>query len=190
MFIPNESIGIYKIIGTVVGFIGIYFIFSDDLSFDVSNDLWGMIAIVVSATMQAAIAVVMKKHGKTLNPLSMNFIPVLLAGLIMVPYSLIFEDLTAMHFTGSAIASVVYLAFFGTVLTFTTYYWLMKRINVVILSLSSFITPIIAVLLGWYFLDESFSINDLTGTVLVLIGIIAANTRGLLSYFKIKEAKT
>jgi drug/metabolite transporter (DMT)-like permease len=120
----------------------------------------------------------------------MNFIPVLLAGLIMVPYSLFFEDIASMSFTGSAIASVVYLAFFGTVVTFTTYYWLMKRINVVILSLSSFLTPIIAVLLGWYFLDESLSIYDLIGTVLVLIGIVAANTRGLLSYFKLKEAKT
>lgn len=190
LFISHETIGIFKITGTVIGFAGIYFIFSDDLSFDASNDLWGMIAIVVSATMQAGIAVVMKKHGKELNPISMNFIPALLAGMIMVPYSLIFEDFSSMNFTGPALASIVYLAFFGTVLTFTTYYWLMKRINVVILSLSSFITPIIAVLLGWYVLDESLSINDLIGTTLVLVGIIAANTRGIISYFKLKEAKT
>ncbi len=186
--IPSEKIGAYKIAGTVIGFTGIYFIFSDDLSFDASNDLWGMIAIVISSTMQAAIAVIIKKHGKSLNPLSMNYIPVLLAGIIMVPSGLVFEESSSMNFTMPAVISVIYLALFGTVATFTTYYWLMKRINVVILSLSAFITPIIAVLLGWIVLDESLSTNDFVGTVMVLIGILAANTSGLINYFKSKEA--
>jgi putative membrane protein PagO len=186
--IPDDKIGIYKVGGSLIGFIGIYFIFSDDLSVDISNDLWGMIAILVSATMQAAIAVVIKKHGEALNPLSMNFIPVTIAAAIMLPYGLLFEDLSQMNFSIEAIMSILYLAFFGTVLTFTTYYWLMKRMNIVILSLSSLITPIIAVLLGWYFLGETLSTNDFIGTILVLFGLLAANTRGLLKYFKIKGA--
>lgn len=187
--IPSETIGVYKIIGTVLGFAGIFAIFSDDLSMDISNDLWGMTAILVSAVMQAAIAVTMKKYGKHLNPLSMNLMPVLIAGLVMVPLGFFIEDTSRVVFDSKAIFSIIYLALFGTLFTFTTYYWLMKRINVVILSLSAFITPIVAIILGWFILEESLSGRDLLGTVLVLIGILFANFRGLVNYYKQRTAK-
>jgi drug/metabolite transporter (DMT)-like permease len=181
--IPSETIGIYKIIGTILGFAGIFLIFSDDLSIDISSDFWAMIAILVSAVMQAGIAVTMKKHGGHLNPLSMNLMPVLIAGVVMIPLGFMFEDTASVVIDGKAVFSVLYLAFFGTLVTFTTYYWLMKRINVVILSLSAFITPIVAIVLGWLILDESLSGRDLIGTILVLIGILFANFRGLLNYY-------
>ena len=181
--IPTETIGVYKIIGTVLGFTGIFAIFSDDLSFNISQDFWAMLAVVISATMQAGIAVTMKKFGGHLNPLSMNLIPVLIAGIVMIPLGFIFEDTARVVIDGKAVFSVLYLAFFGTLLTFTTYYWLLKRINVVILALSSFITPIVAVILGWLVLDESLSLRDLAGTGLVLIGILFANFKGLLNYY-------
>ena len=181
--IPNETIGVYKIIGTILGFTGIFLIFSDDLSIDISSDFWAMVAILVSAVMQAGIAVTMKKHGGHLNPLSMNLMPVLIAGVVMITLGLLFEDTSSVVFDGNAVFSVLYLAFFGTLVTFTTYYWLMKRINVVILSLSAFITPIVAIVLGWLILNESLSGRDFIGTILVLIGILFANFRGLLNYY-------
>lgn len=181
--IPSETIGLYKIIGTILGFAGIFTIFSDDLSLDISQDFWAMIAILISATMQAGIAVTMKKYGGHLNPLSMNLMPVLIAGVVMIPLGFAFEDTSTVVVDGKAIFSVLYLAFFGTLLTFTTYYWLLKRINVVILSLSAFITPIVAIVLGWLILNESLSGRDLIGAILVLIGILFANFRGLLNYY-------
>jgi drug/metabolite transporter (DMT)-like permease len=80
------------------------------------------------------------------------------------------------------LAAITYLAVFGSVLTFSTYYWLMKRMNVVILSLSSFITPIIAVYLGWLILNESFSENVYLASALVLLGVLLANFKGLYKY--------
>ena len=68
-------------------------------------------------------------------------------------------------------------------MTFTTYYWLLKRMNIVILSLSAFITPIIAVLLGWLILNEDFTMQTLAGSALVLIGILFANFTGLRNYY-------
>ncbi len=181
--IPAETIGIYKIIGTILGFTGIFTIFSDNLSINISQDFWAMLAVLISATMQAGIAVTMKKFGGHLNPLSMNLVPVLIAGIVMIPLGFMFEDTSKVVIDNKAVFSVLYLAFFGTLLTFTTYYWLLKRINVVILSLSAFITPIVAIILGWLVLDESLSTRDLFGTVLVLIGILFANFKGLLNYY-------
>ena len=187
MVLPNEQIGIFKVLGTTIGFIGIYFIFSDDISMDISENIWGMLAIITSATLQAGIAVSVKKYGQALHPLSMNFIPVLIAGVVMIPAGLILEDSSTLKFDFNALFSISYLALFGTVATFTTYYWLMKRMNIVILSLNSLVSPIIAVFLGWLILSEKFSGNDIIGSGMVLIGLLIANTRGLANYYRKKK---
>jgi drug/metabolite transporter (DMT)-like permease len=182
--IPGEHVGIFKVLGVTLGFTGIIFIFAENLSFDIEKDFWGSLAVFSSGLMQAAVAVTMKKFGKHLNPLSMNLVPVFAAGIILVGLSFIFEDSSTWQFNSIAIFSILYLAIFGSLFTFTTYYWLLKRMNVVILSLSAFITPIVALLLGWIVLSEKLSFQALLGSSLVLIGILFANFRGLLNYYK------
>ncbi len=185
--IPGETIDLFKITGVILGFSGILVIFSANLAINLTTQFWGMLAVFLSAVMQAAISVIIKRWGKPLNPLSMNLIPLLIGGVVLIWVGLFFEDSTYWVFDDKAILSIIYLAFFGTVITFTTYYWLLKRINIVILSLSAFITPIIAVILGWLILDEQFSTRDLIGSSLVLIGILFANFVGLKNYILYKN---
>ncbi len=185
---PKEASDLFKIFGVILGFCGIFFIFIDDISLDIDEDFWGMSAVLVSAIMQAGIAVTMKKYGKHLNPLSMNLIPLGIAGVILSILGFAFENTSRLIFDTKAIVSITYLALFGTLITFTTYYWLLKQINVVILSLSAFITPIIALFLGWLILNELFTLTDLTGSALVLLGILFANFKGFRSYYKTKKA--
>jgi drug/metabolite transporter (DMT)-like permease len=185
--IPNTEIKLAQYIGVIIGFVGIVTIFSEDLTIDISNNFFGMLAVLISATMQASIAVTIKKYGSHLNPLSMNFIPLLIAGFVMIPLAFIIEDSALWKFDFIAIVSVFYLALFGTLVTFTTYYWLLKRMNIVILSLSTFITPIVAVILGWFILNEKFSFQALIGSAMVLIGILFANFNGLKKYIKSRK---
>lgn len=186
--IPNEKIGIGKTIGMVLGFIGIIIIFSDSFSFTISDYLLGMFAVMLSGIMQAFIAVTLKKHGKHLNPLSMNFIPMLIAGIAGTLIGLIAENMSRISFREDGILAVLYLAIFGSVVTFTSFYWLMKKINVVILSLIAFITPIVALILGWVFYNEVLATHHIIGSALVLVGLLIANLYGVLQQ-KVKEVK-
>lgn len=175
--IPSEEIDIYKILGIVFGFTGIVTIFYDGLNVDLGLYIWGMLAIIISATMQAGIAVTLKKHGHHLHPLSMNFVPMLLAGISLVILGLITEDTSKLIWDSKAFGSIIYLAAIGSVLTFTSYYWLLKRVSVVLLSLIAFITPIIALILGWIFFHEQLSNRVLIGSIFVLIGLLTANLK-------------
>ena len=189
LMLPDNKISAYQMLGVVAGFAGIVIIFSEDLHIEFSDYVLGMLAVLISALMQSLVAVIVKKHGKHLNPLSMNFIPLIIGGLVMIAAGFIFEDSTTWIFNFKAIGSIAYLAFFGTVVTFTTYYWLLKRVNVVILSLSSFITPIVAVFLGWIILNERLSARALAGSGLVLIGILFANFRPLINFISQKRRR-
>jgi drug/metabolite transporter (DMT)-like permease len=178
--IPNESIDRYQILGIILGFLGIVIIFSKSLGGDITVYLLGMIAIVLSGIMQASIAVTIKKYGHHLNPLSMNFVPMVIAGISMLILGLTFENISSNVYDENAILSILYLAFFGSVVTFTSYYWLIKRINLVILSLIAFITPIVALFLGFLFYNEQLSSRHFIGSAFVLLGVLAANLGNLL----------
>jgi drug/metabolite transporter (DMT)-like permease len=184
---PQEKITFNQLFGVILGFSGIVIIFSENLTLDLSGQLLGIIAVLASSAMQASIGVMVKKYGRHLNPLSMHFVPLFIAGIVLIASAFIFEDRSSWNFNFASVSSIVFLALFGTVITFTTYYWLLKRISIVLLSLSAFITPIVAVILGWIILDEIFSLQTLAGSALVLIGILFANFRGLINYYKSKS---
>ena len=189
-FISNTSIDRFKIVGIVLGFSGIVIIFSDSFGGDITDYLIGMIAIIISATMQAGIAVTMKKYGDHLNPLSMNFIPMAIAGIFMILFGVFLENISSNRYGVEAVLSILYLAFFGSVLTFTSYYWLMKRLNVVILSLLAFITPVTALILGFIVFNEELSLRDFIGSALVLLGVLGANLGNLIKIRKTSLIKS
>jgi len=56
----------------------------------------------------------------------------------------------------------------------------MKKINVVLLSLIAFITPIVALLLGWIFYKETLTTQHLVGSSLVLVGLLVANLESVI----------
>lgn len=185
--IPEEKIGLIKVAGIILGFSGIVVIFSDSFGQNISDYILGMLAIVLSGIMQANIAVTLKKSGGHLHSLSMNLIPMLLAGFFMVLISITIEDYSANTFDLNAVVSVSYLALFGSVVTFTSFYWLLKRVNIVILSLIAFITPIVALFAGWIIYNEQLTSRHLTGSALVLIGLLWANMEAYIKYRKLKK---
>jgi drug/metabolite transporter (DMT)-like permease len=81
--------------------------------------------------------------------------------------------------------AILYLGVFGSVVTFVSYFWLLKRVEAVFLSLTAFITPIIAVILGVLVLGEQLSPRIFVGAAFVLGGIAVANFAELNKYLKL-----
>lgn len=185
LMLPNEKLTLAKIAGIILGFTGVVVIFSNDVRFGTGTEqVLGMAAIVLSALIQAFSAVLIKKHAHDLSPFVVSFIPMSFAGIFLTLGGLLFENLSVVQFTSTAIFSILFLAVFGSVTTFVSYFWLLKRVEVVLLSLTSFITPIIAVFLGVIILDESVSSHLLLGSSLVLSGILAANSTDVRTFLR------
>ena len=72
--------------------------------------------------------------------------------------------------------AVVYLAVAGSVVTFLSYFTLLKVWSVTTLSFISVFTPAIALLLGFVFLDERPTLLTGVGAVLILAGVGLALT--------------
>ncbi|MBI1932075.1 MAG: DMT family transporter [Ignavibacteriales bacterium] len=187
--LKGESADFYKFISVIFGFIGILIIFWDSLQVDIENYSLGLLAVLLSAILQGSTAVTIKKWGTHLHPLSINAVPLFIAGISMVTLSFLLEKTSSWEFSFNAVLSIIYLSIVGTIAAFTIYYWLLKQINAVILALSSFITPIIAIILGWLVLNEKLSAQVLFGALFVLIGILFGNFKQLRNQLRSKKVK-
>ena len=71
----------------------------------------------------------------------------------------------------AALGSVAYLALVGSVFTFGVYMWLLRHVSAYLLSLTSFITPVLALSFGALVGGEPLTLPTLAGTALVLLGV-------------------
>jgi drug/metabolite transporter (DMT)-like permease len=182
-FLPDERMTSQRIIGMILGFIGVVIIFNNGFSELSNTALLGMLAIIIGATIQAFGLVALRRYGKNLHPVILNFWPMLLSAVILSAVSICTEDYSTVVFDIKAIGSLVYLSVFCTVITFVIYYWLVKHVEAVVLSLSAFITPVIAVFIGVIIMEEGFTSTAYIGSTIVLIGVAVANISDLKAVY-------
>jgi drug/metabolite transporter (DMT)-like permease len=179
MSLKDERITAVKVIGIILGFTGIVVVFSNDIGANNPNAFSGMAAILVSAVFQAFSVIVIKKMAHETHPFAITFVPMIYSSVILLTAAVLVEDVIHIQWTTKAVLSIFYLGIFGSVVTFVSYFWLLKRVEAVLLSLTAFITPIVAIILGVFLLDERFSSKLFLGAMLVLGGIIIANREDL-----------
>jgi drug/metabolite transporter (DMT)-like permease len=177
IFLPNEKMTLLKFIAIILAFAGVYVIFAGQLALDARIAVGGMAAIVGSSFIQASALVLLKKYGGSFSPISVNFVSMGIGAILLMGASVFAEDYTGVVFTAKAVLSITYLAIFGTVVAFVTYFWLVKHVETVLLSMTSFITPIIAVALGALVLGERLTPQMIIGAGMVLGGILIANAK-------------
>jgi drug/metabolite transporter (DMT)-like permease len=187
--LPSEKITPARIIGIVIGFLGVIFIFNNGFS-DVSIRMfYGMAAIIVGSIIQAFGLVYLRRLGENAHPVTLNFCSMSLSALPLFVASFIFEDYSNLFFNASTIGSLLYLSIFCTVITFVIYFWLVKHVEVVILSLSAFITPVMAVVIGIILLGEKITDDVYIGSTLVLIGVAFATIGDIFALYRRGAAK-
>lgn len=177
-FLEGEQLSLVKFVGILLGFGGILVIFWQDIQWG-GTDMSGMIAIIVSTILQAMSLVVMKKRAKHISSVALSVGGLIPGLIVMYGLALTLDDFSALTFDVKGVGSILYLGTFGTVVTFVIYYWLLKHIEAVYMSLVALVTPIVAVILGSLILDEQLSPHAFAGAALVLAGILAANSREL-----------
>jgi drug/metabolite transporter (DMT)-like permease len=179
LFLPSERLDVYTIAGVIVGFAGLVVIFSGDLHWSDPHAAFGMAAVLLSTMVQAYALIAVKKYGQAVSPYAMNLMGMAVGAVLLLIASFVAESDASVQWNAAALGSIAYLAVFGSVIAFGTYYWLLKRTRAVYLSLTTFLNPIVAVLLGAVILGEALATSVFAGAAMVFAGILVANGRHL-----------
>jgi len=162
-----------KIIGIITGVAGVWTIFGDRVSLGEGAGA-GIMAILLSVFFAATASIVIKKYAGRFHPMAALIYPFLLASIIVGTVAAPLERSNPFHYGAVTWATIIYLAVFGSVVAFTLFFWIVKRVDVTVVSYQTFIIPILAVIIGWLFLGETISPRTGVGAAFIIAGICVA----------------
>lgn len=172
LFLPGEQLHGRQWLGFLVGFVGLLLLFLTDLQGFGSVGVPAAAVLLLSPLVSVIGTTVVKKYGTNTNSTLLNRNGMLLGACLLILCSLLFEREAEMSWTGPAILGVGYLALGGTVLTFGIYFWLLRFAPAYKLSLIAYVTPAIALFLGWFIDEEPVTLYTLAGCGLIMGGIL------------------
>ena len=168
-FVDKEKINFFKIIGILLGFLGIIYLFSDNLLITNSN-FFSALMILLGSTFYVIGGILTLKisHKKNENVTA----SILIWGtLIICPISLFFEQPWTLSPRLDSTLSLIYLGVFPTGVAWLLRFVILKKNGLVFQSQVAYLIPIFGVILGFLFLDELITSKVLIALVAVILGI-------------------
>jgi drug/metabolite transporter (DMT)-like permease len=165
------------IIGILLGFIGVVITFYDFVENIMSSDFSLGILYGVIASMTWALATLLTvKHAKKMDPYFSLGWQMFMSGIILNIYSYAsgdFVDYSLLH--ADAWLSILYLVLIGSVIAFGAYIYALKRLPATLVSIHSYVNPIVAVIIGDWLMHEPLTPFIIMGTLVTLIGVYLVN---------------
>jgi drug/metabolite transporter (DMT)-like permease len=102
----------------------------------------------------------------------------LIGGLVLTVAGLASGERTSFHFPTETWLVLGYLTL-SSVVSYTTYVWLLQRAPISLVSTHAYVNPVVAVLLGWLWLGEPITWPVVVGgaVVLVAVGLVMSERR-------------
>jgi drug/metabolite transporter (DMT)-like permease len=186
----NEAFCYRKLTGILVGLVGIVIVFFDQVSATrfTAAILIACIAVVVAAIAAAFNVAIAKRHLMTLGAISLTVHQMIwgVGGLAVIATYL--GEWSTVRYSETAIAAMLYLGVMGSAIAFVLYYVLLKTMHASTLATITYITPLIAVATGWWFLGESISMRAIVGALIIFLGIAIIQFEPLMSFARRAQA--
>ncbi len=177
VLLPGERTSGRVWAGLLLGLAGITWIYSEDLhALAGERTRTAALVFLLSPVATALSNVLAKRWGGGLHPVTLTAVPMAIGAILLGSGAAVFESGTVPRFDAVAVACILYLALFGSVLTFGLYFRLLDRYPATKLSFLAYGTPLVAVLVGTAFLAEPMTWRIAAGGILVLSGV-AVGTR-------------
>ena len=185
----ERQFSLAKIGGLVIGFVGIVVLFSDKPITDFTSlAVIAGLAVLISSIFNGYGQVYARKHFKGNDQFGFMTAILIISGLETVPFSFL-NGVPRVDLTLDLVLSTLYLGIMASAIPFAVYFALLVRVDIVILSMVGYVIPVIAVASGIVWFGERMSTAEITGSALVLIGVILATQYDLVRS-KILSRKT
>ena len=168
-FTDNEKINLTKIIGVLVGFSGIVFLFSDNILINESNFTSALLILIGSTFYVVGGLLTLKISNKKNENVTAS---ILIWGTIfLIPITIFTEKPWNLNPSIDSTISLVYLGVVATGLAWLLRFRILKTNGLVFQAQVAYLIPIFGIILGYIFLKELITPKVLISVVAVIIGI-------------------
>ncbi len=134
------------------------------------NLLKGFLVLQLGCLCWSAGSIAQRRQPSRAHPVVSGGVQQLAAGMMFVaPALLIKEHPIAWSFRGSA--ALVYLILFGSIVGYSAYIYAMDKLPVAVVSIYTYINPLVAVFLGWLFYREPFGAREAAAMAVIFAGV-------------------
>ena len=131
--------------------------------------------LILGASLSWAVGTLISERQTTeYPPLALSGLELLAGGAALLVVSIVRGELNTFSIavvTLPSWAGWAYLTVAGTLGAFAAYIWLLKRVSPTLVATYTFVNPVIAVALGWAFLDEQVTIWLFAGALLIIFSV-------------------
>jgi len=167
LFIQDEKINFLKLLGIVIGFLGIVYLFSDDLLINQTNFLYALIIILgpFFYTLGGLFSLNLK-HIKNETVTSSILI---WAVIIFLPILFIVDNPTELRPSRTSTISLFYLGVVATAIAWLMRFHILKNNGLVFQSQVAYIIPIFGLIFGYLFLQEQVTHKIIIALIAIII---------------------
>lgn len=164
-----------KLVGVGLGMFGMYVLVSQDTITTSPEAYKGIIGVVISILGWTLGATYMKGADLPTSKVLNTAIQMITGGLILMLVSLVFqEDLTTIpeRFTWQAFFALLYLMFFGSIIAYSAFNYLLLKEDPRKVATVTYVNPIIALFLGWCFNNEMITQQSILAAAILISGVV------------------
>uniref|UniRef100_UPI004047D93A EamA family transporter n=1 Tax=Polaribacter sp. TaxID=1920175 RepID=UPI004047D93A len=168
-----------SLIGVALGIIGIYLLVSQQDLNTGEDSLLGIIMIFTCVVSWSAASLFVAKADLHKNFFVNSGYQMVTGGAILFVLSLLLGEqwVSPLALSGKVQLSMFLLIVFGSIVAFTAFNYLLKVVSTEKVATSSFVNPVIALLLGWYILDEHLTVQSIVAAAILLTGVYFINSK-------------
>ncbi len=172
----KEKLNLMIVLGILLCLLGQFLLFKDSLrDFADPNYAIGIISILIANIAWAIGTVYSKNHRTETHPLFGAGIQMVCGGLILDLVGTGRGEWSNFHPSTEAIWALVYLIIFGSIIAYGAYMYVLKQLPATIISTYAYVNTVVAVFLGWLWLDEPLNALIWTAVVLTISGVYLVN---------------
>ena len=182
-FTQDEKITFFKTIGILVGFLGVLFLFSDDLIINETNYLYA-ITILIGSTFYSISGIVILKKLKKSGNMNVTTSTIIWSVIFLIPLSFILEDPLNSNPTTESTLSLIYLGVVATGIAWWLRFKILARNGLVFQTQVAYLIPIFGVIFGSLILNEQITWKVIASLIIIIFGIyiVKKNNKGYKKY--------
>lgn len=187
--LQGKKIQPMSILGVVLGVVGIYLLVSQKNIVQQENSITGILMIFSAMLSWAYGSLFVGKADMPSNYFVNTGYQMLTGGIMLIVFSLAFGEQWSLPnaWSNDVQWSMLLLIIFGSIVAFTSFNYLLKMVSPEKVATNTYVNPIVAMVLGWYFLNEQITLQSIVAAIILLTGVYFINTKKklvLLSRFR------
>lgn len=168
-----------SVIGVLLGVFGMYLLVSQQSITTSEGSLLGIFMVLTCVLSWSYGGVFVSKADLPKNFFITTGYQMLFSGLFLLLMSFSFNEtmISPLKWPQEVQFSMVMLIVFGSIIAFTAFNYLLKLVSTEKVATSAYVNPIVAMFLGWYFLDEVLTVQSVVASVVLLSGVYFITSR-------------